>query len=102
MERQKIIYNRRVDILGEVVERNFKPGNFIDLATLTLKLNDKKEIKFTESSIFDGDTGRDGYTVPLSRLVDLNNNISLGERVKVSALDEGKRGYAGLDAKVLE
>ena len=101
VERQNKIESKKVVLRGKVLDRYFDPGNFIDLARLTLCLEQDKII-FTQKSIFDGDTNRNGYTVPYSQLLKLNDSIPKNGYVEVIALKEDRDAYTGLDAKLTE
>ena len=103
IERQRKIDSQKIDLTGRIIQKKFIDETLFNLGRLTLTLDQGYKVVFTQGDIFDGDRGREGYTISEQKLQELNNLLPYNSNVKIRALDEGKSNqYTGLDAKILE
>jgi len=103
IERQRKIDSQRIDLTGRIIQKKFIDETLFNLGRLTLTLDQGYKVVFTQGDIFDGDRGREGYTISEQKLQELNNLLPYKGDVKIKALYEGKHNeYTGLDAKILE
>lgn len=103
IERQRKIDSQRIDLTGRIIQKKFIDETLFNLGRLTLTLDQGYKVVFTQGDIFDGDRGREGYTISEQKLQELKNLLPYKGDVKIKALYEGKHNeYTGLDAKILE
>ena len=103
IERQRKIDSQRIDLTGRIIQKQFIDETLFNLGRLTLTLDQGYKVVFTQGDIFDGDRGREGYTISEQKLQELKNLLPYKGDVKIKALYEGKHNeYTGLDAKILE
>ena len=103
IERQRKIDSQRIDLTGRIIQKKFIDETLFNLGRLTLTLDQGYKVVFNQGDIFDGDRGREGYTISEQKLQELKNLLPYKGDVKIKALYEGKHNeYTGLDAKILE